>query len=218
MKALKRTVKRETEVARTSGFEVRGSHLRSRQDKFPGRERQLAPAELLTSIRTGIGNDLHRLIPGRKLILGGVHIPFAKGPASHSDGDALAHAVCDALLGAAALGDIGRHFPNTSPKWRSVSSLLFLRHVRKLLQDAGFAILNVDATVGLERPKLSPHIPRMQEELAQALGLDAGQVSVKAKTGEGIDALGRGEAVRADAVALICKRLVEKSKVEESRS
>ena len=148
---------------------------------------------------------MHRLIPGRKLILGGVRIPFAKGPAGHSDGDALAHAICDALLGAAALGDIGRHFPNTSPQWRAVSSLLFLRHVRKLLQDAGYAIVNVDATVGLERPKLSPHIPRMQEKLAGALGLNAGQVSVKAKTGEGVDALGRGEAVRADAVALICK-------------
>jgi 2-C-methyl-D-erythritol 2,4-cyclodiphosphate synthase len=148
---------------------------------------------------------LHRLIPGRKLILGGVRIPFAKGPAGHSDGDALAHAICDALLGAAALGDMGRHFPNTSPQWRAVSSLLFLRHVRKLLQGAGYAIVNVDATVGLERPKLSPHIPRMQEKLAEALNLNAGQVSVKAKTGEGLDALGRGEAVRADAVALIRK-------------
>jgi 2-C-methyl-D-erythritol 2,4-cyclodiphosphate synthase len=176
----------------------------SRRDKSPSREPH-PPAEAQTSIRTGIGNDLHRLIPGRKLILGGVQVPFAKGPAGHSDGDALAHAICDALLGAAALGDIGRHFPNTSHKWRAVSSLLFLGHVRKLLQDAGYAIVNVDATVGLERPKLSPHIPRMQEKLAEALGLNAGQVSVKAKTGEGVDALGRGEAVRADAVALIRK-------------
>jgi 2-C-methyl-D-erythritol 2,4-cyclodiphosphate synthase len=172
------------------------------------------PSELLTSIRAGIGNDLHRLIPGRKLILGGVRIPFAKGPAGHSDGDALAHAVCDALLGAAALGDIGRHFPNTSPEWRAVSSLLFLRQVRKLLRDAGYAIVNVDATVGLERPRLSPYIPRMQKKLARALGLSEGEVSVKAKTGEGVDALGRGEAVRADAVALI----VEKSRVESRKS
>jgi 2-C-methyl-D-erythritol 2,4-cyclodiphosphate synthase len=143
-----------------------------------------------------------------------VRIPFAKGPAGHSDGDALAHAICDALLGAAALGDIGRHFPNTSPQWRAVSSLLFLRYVRKLLQDAGYAIVNVDATVGLERPRLTPHIPRMQKKLAQALGLRTGQVSVKAKTGEGVDAVGRGEAVRADAIALICKKRVEKSRVE----
>jgi 2-C-methyl-D-erythritol 2,4-cyclodiphosphate synthase len=190
MKASEHQVKPETDI-------------RSRRDKSPLREPPHPPSELQTSIRTGIGNDLHRLIPGRKLILGGVHIPFAKGPAGHSDGDALAHAICDALLGAAALGDMGRHFPNTSPQWRAVSSLLFLRHVRKLLQDAGYAIVNVDATVGLERPKLSPHIPRMQEKVAQALGLNAGQVSVKAKTGEGVDALGRGEAVRADAVALI---------------
>ncbi len=206
MKASKRPVKRETVVARTSGFEVRGSHLRSRGEKSPSRAPQPPPSQVLTSIRAGIGNDLHRLIPGRKFVLGGVRIPFDKGPAGHSDGDALAHAVCDALLGAAALGDIGRHFPNTSPKWRAVSSLLFLRHVRKLLQDAGYTIVNVDATVGLEHPRLSPHIPRMQEKLAQALGLDAAQVSVKAKTGEGMDALGRGEAVRADAVALIRKR------------
>jgi 2-C-methyl-D-erythritol 2,4-cyclodiphosphate synthase len=162
---------------------------------------------------------LHRLIPGRKLILGGVRIPFAKGPAGHSDGDALAHAICDALLGAAALGDIGRHFPDTSPRWRGVSSLSFLRRVRKLLQERGYAIVNVDATVGLERPRLSAHIPRMQRKLAQALGLNEGQVSVKAKTGEGVDALGRGEAVRADAVALICRGTrVEKSRVEKSRS
>jgi len=138
-------------------------------------------------------------------VLGGVHIPFAKGPAGHSDGDALAHAICDALLGAAALGDIGRHFPNTSPKWRDASSLIFLRHVRHLLRSAGYAIVNVDATVGLERPKLSAHIPRMQAKLAEALGLSTGQISVKAKTGEGVDAIGRGEAVRADAVALVAR-------------
>jgi 2-C-methyl-D-erythritol 2,4-cyclodiphosphate synthase len=188
------------------------TNMRSRPDKSPSREPQHPLSELLTSIRTGIGNDLHRLIPGRKLILGGVRIPSAKGPAGHSDGDALVHAICDALLGAAALGDIGRHFPNTSPKWRAVSSLLFLHRVRKLLEDAGYAIVNVDATVGLERPRLSSHIPRMQRKLAQALGLRAGQVSVKAKTGEGVDALGRGEAVRADAVALIRKMRVEKSR------
>jgi 2-C-methyl-D-erythritol 2,4-cyclodiphosphate synthase len=177
--------------------------MRSRRDEPPSPALQPRPSQLLTSFRAGIGNDLHRLVPGRKLILGGVHIPFAKGPAGHSDGDALAHAVCDALLGATALGDIGRHFPNTSPKWRAVSSLLFLRRVRRLLQDAGYAIVNVDATVGIERPKLSPHIPRMQKKLAQALGVNASQISVKAKTGEGVDALGRGKAVRADAVALL---------------
>ncbi len=155
------------------------------------------------SYRVGIGNDVHRLAPGRKLILGGVRIPFEKGPVGHSDGDALIHAICDALLGAAALGDIGRHFPDTSPKWRNASSVLFLRHVRRLLDQAGYAVVNVDATVGLERPKLAPHMPRMQKRLAAALGIRPAQVSVKAKTGEGLDAVGRGEAVRADAIALL---------------
>jgi 2-C-methyl-D-erythritol 2,4-cyclodiphosphate synthase len=169
------------------------------------KEPSAALSALQTSIRAGFGNDLHRLVAGRKLILGGVRIPFEKGPAGHSDGDALAHAICDALLGAAALGDIGRHFPDTSPRWRGASSLLFLQCVRKLLEDAGYAIVNVDATVGLERPRLSPHIPRMQKKLAQALGLNTSQVSVKAKTGEGVDVVGRGEAVRADALALICR-------------
>jgi len=154
-------------------------------------------------LRAGIGNDLHRLVTGRKLILGGVRIPFDKGPAGHSDGDVLAHAICDALLGAAALGDIGTHFPDSSPKWRGVSSLLFLRHTRGLLAQAGYAIVNVDATIGLERPKLAPHIPRITRKVAAALGLKPDQVSVKAKIGEGLDAVGRGEAIRADAVALI---------------
>ena len=182
-------------------------------DKSSVRKPPQPPAGLLSSLRIGFGNDLHRLIAGRKLVLGGVHIPFAKGPVGHSDGDALAHAICDALLGAAALGDIGRHFPNTSPKWQGVSSLLFLQHVRDLVRHSGYVILNVDATVGLERPRLSSHIPRMQENIAQALGLDSGQVSVKAKTGEGVDAVGRGEAVRADAVAL----LVRKPRVESRK-
>lgn len=153
--------------------------------------------------RVGIGNDVHRLASGRKLILGGVRIPFEKGPVSHSDGDALIHAICDALLGAAALGDIGHHFPDTSPKWRNASSVLFLRHVRRLLDQAGYAVVNVDATVGLERPKLAPHMPRMQKRLAAALGIRPAQVSVKAKTGEGLDAVGQGVAVRADAIALL---------------
>ena len=153
--------------------------------------------------RVGIGNDLHRLADGRKLILGGVRIPFDKGPVGHSDGDVLAHAICDALLGAARLGDIGRHFPNTSPHWKNASSLLFLRHVRQLLDAAGYSIVNIDATVGLERPKLAPHIPHMEKKVAAELALKPGQMSVKAKSGEGLDAVGRGEAIRADVVALI---------------
>jgi len=208
MKTPKHPAKRVADIEESQG---RHTHLQP-DESSPCESRHLRP-DLLISVRTGFGNDLHRLVVGRRLILDGVRIPFTKGPAGHSDGDALVHAICDALLGAAGLGDIGRHFPNTSPKWRGVSSLIFLRHVRDLLRGAGYAIVNVDSTVGLERPKLSSYIPRMQVKLAQALGLNAGQVSVKAKTGEGVDALGRGEAVRADAVALI----VEKSKVKKSK-
>jgi 2-C-methyl-D-erythritol 2,4-cyclodiphosphate synthase len=153
--------------------------------------------------RLGIGTDVHRLAPDRKLILGGVRIPFEKGPVGHSDGDALSHAVTDALLGAAALGDIGRLFPNTSARWKNASSLLFLRRARELLARAGFRIVNIDASVSLERPKLAPHIPLMKRRLANALRLKPEQVSVKAKTGEGLDAVGAGLAVRSDAIALI---------------
>ena len=182
-------------------FSPRKSKLREGQST--SRSIQNSEFRIQNFFRVGIGNDIHRLAPGRKLILGGVRIPFEKGPVGHSDGDALAHAVCDALLGAAALGDIGRHFPDSSPKWRGVSSLLFLRHARKLLEQAGFTIVNVDATIGLERPKLAPHIPLMRAKVARALGLKPEQVSVKAKTGEGVDAVGRGEAIRADAIVLI---------------
>jgi len=153
--------------------------------------------------RIGFGNDIHRLAAGRKLILGGVRIPFDRGPVGHSDGDALVHAICDALLGAAVLGDIGRHFPDTSPEWRGVSSLLFLRHVRKLLDQARYTIINIDSTVDLERPRLASYIPRMQKKIAAGLGLKPEQVNVKAKSGEGLEAVGRGEAVRAEAVAML---------------
>lgn len=153
--------------------------------------------------RIGFGNDVHRLAPGRKLILGGVRIPSEKGPVGHSDGDALAHAVCDALFGAAALEDIGRHFPDSSPRWRNASSLLFLRHARRLLGHAGYRIANVDSTISLERPKLAPYIPRMRKKLAEALGILADQISVKAKTGERVDAVGEGAAIRVDTVVLI---------------
>lgn len=153
--------------------------------------------------RIGFGNDVHRLVRGRKLVLGGIEIPFEMGPEGHSDGDALAHAVCDALLGAAALGDIGRHFPNSSPEWHNASSLMFLRRAQEMLDAAGFRIVNIDSTISLERPKLASFIPRMRETMAEALGILPDQVSVKAKTGEGVDAVGEGRAIRADAIALI---------------
>jgi 2-C-methyl-D-erythritol 2,4-cyclodiphosphate synthase len=182
-------------------FSPRRSKLR--QGQSTSRSIPNSEFRIQNCFRVGIGNDIHRLAPGRTLILGGVRIPFEKGPLGHSDGDALAHAVCDALLGAAALGDMGRHFPDSAPKWRGVSSLIFLRHTRRMLKEAGYEIVNVDATLGLERPKLAPHIPLMRQKVARALGLQPEQVSVKAKTGEGVDAVGQGVALRADAVALI---------------
>jgi 2-C-methyl-D-erythritol 2,4-cyclodiphosphate synthase len=173
----------------------------------PARNPQLLTLNSQLPFRVGFGNDVHRLVSGRKLVLGGVRIPFPKGPLGHSDGDALAHALCDALLGAAALGDMGTHFPDTSPKWHNASGLLFLRRTRKLLEQAGYAIANLDSTVSLERPKLAPHIPRVRRNLAAALGLQLPQVSVKAKRGEGLDAVGQGEALRAEAVAMIVSKL-----------
>jgi 2-C-methyl-D-erythritol 2,4-cyclodiphosphate synthase len=157
----------------------------------------------VSSCRIGFGNDVHRLVPGRKLILGGVHIPFERGPLGHSDGDALAHAICDALLGAAALGDIGQHFPDSGPRWRGASSLQFLRQARRLLDRQGYAIANIDSTVQLERPRLAPFLEPMRRKIARALGVRPQQVSVKAKSGEGLGDVGRGEAIHAEAVALI---------------
>ncbi len=153
--------------------------------------------------RSGIGYDLHRLAEGRKLIVGGVGLPFDKGPVGHSDGDVLAHAICDALLGAAGLGDIGTHFPDTDPKWKGVSSLLFLEQVRKLLAERNLRIAHIDAVVITERPRLGPHFPAMREALAKALGIEPEQVNLKAKTNEGVDAIGRGEAIAAHAIATL---------------
>ena len=155
------------------------------------------------STRCGIGYDLHRLVEGRKLIIGGIEVPFEKGPAGHSDGDVVAHAVCDALLGAAGLGDIGKHFPDTDPKWKGANSLLFLEHAQKLLNENKFAIEYIDAVVILERPKLGPHFPKMREALAQSLNVTAEKVHLKAKTNEGVDAVGRGEAIACHVVATL---------------
>ena len=158
------------------------------------------------SVRCGIGYDLHRLETGRKLIVGGIELPFDTGPAGHSDVDVLAHALCDALLGAAGRGDIGTHFPDTDPKWKGANSLIFLEHAKRLLAERNFAIEHVDAVVILERPKLGPHFPRMRETLAGALGVPAEKIHLKAKTNEGVDAVGRGEAIAAQVVATISGR------------
>jgi 2-C-methyl-D-erythritol 2,4-cyclodiphosphate synthase len=158
------------------------------------------------SVRCGIGYDLHRLAEGRKLIVGGIELPFDKGPVGHSDGDVLAHALCDALLGAAGLGDIGTHFPDTDPKWKGASSLLFLERARKLLDEKELAIEHVDAVVITEKPKLGPHFPRMREALGRALGVSAEKIHLKAKTNEGVDAIGRGEAIAAHVIATLVQR------------
>ncbi|MGB7433904.1 MAG: 2-C-methyl-D-erythritol 2,4-cyclodiphosphate synthase [Candidatus Acidiferrum sp.] len=155
------------------------------------------------SVRCGIGYDLHRLAEGRKLIIGGIEVPFDKGPVGHSDGDVLAHAICDAVLGAAGLGDIGTHFPDNDPKWKGADSLLFLQHVRKLLDQDRLSIAYIDAVVILERPKLGPHFPKMREALATALGVPADKIHLKAKTNEGVDAVGRGEAIACHVVATL---------------
>lgn len=153
--------------------------------------------------RAGIGYDLHRLAEGRKLILGGVELPFPKGPVGHSDGDALSHALCDALLGAAGLGDIGTHFPDTDPKWKDASSLRFLEHIRDLLSKHQFRIVHIDAIVIAERPKLGPHFPAMRDALAKSLSIAPSMINLKAKTNESVDAIGRGEAIAAQAIATL---------------
>ena len=153
--------------------------------------------------RAGIGYDLHRLVEGRQLIVGSIAIPFEKGAQGHSDGDVLAHAICDALLGAAGLGDIGTHFPDTDLKWKGASSLIFLEHIRSLLANRRFRIVHVDAVVICEHPKLGPHFPAMRAALAKALGVRSEEISLKAKTNEGVDAIGRGEAIAAHAVATL---------------
>jgi 2-C-methyl-D-erythritol 2,4-cyclodiphosphate synthase len=153
--------------------------------------------------RAGIGYDLHRLTAGRKLVLGGIEVPFDRGPVGHSDGDVLAHAICDALLGAAALGDIGTHFPDNDPQWKDANSLRFLQRVRELLSEQRLRIAHIDAIVITEKPKLGPHFAAMREALAGALGIEPQRINLKAKTNEGVDAVGRGEAIAAQAIATL---------------
>lgn len=153
--------------------------------------------------RAGIGYDLHRMVSGRKLMLGGIEVPFDKGPEGHSDGDALAHAICDALLGAAGLGDIGTHFSDRDPRWKDAPSLRFLEHVRVMLAERRLYVVHIDATVILERPKLGPHFPAMRAAIAAALGIELECINLKAKTNEGVDAVGRGEAIAAQAIATL---------------
>jgi 2-C-methyl-D-erythritol 2,4-cyclodiphosphate synthase len=155
--------------------------------------------------RIGTGYDVHRLVAGRKLMIGGVDIPFEKGLSGHSDADVLLHAICDALLGAAGLGDIGRHFPDTAPIYKDISSLMLLEEVRRLIAEAGFRVNNIDATIVAEKPKMAPHIPAMVTNIADAVKVERSSVNVKATTTEGLGFAGRGEGMAAYAVALIRK-------------
>jgi 2-C-methyl-D-erythritol 2,4-cyclodiphosphate synthase len=154
-------------------------------------------------MRIGFGNDIHRLVENRPLILGGVTIESDLGADGHSDADALLHAVTDAILGALALGDIGSHFSDKDPRWKDADSLIFLRETVRMMKEKGFRVVNLDSTISLEKPKLRPHIDAMRENLAAALEVEQTQISVKAKTGEKVDAVGERRAIRVEAVVLL---------------
>ena len=157
-------------------------------------------------VRVGIGYDLHRLVEGRPLILGGVRIPYDRGLTGHSDADAVCHAATDAILGAAAAGSIGQHFPDTDPRWAGASSLELLRAAVDITRQDGFVVENLDVTVIAEHPRLGPYVDRMRAELARAMGIETSHVSVKGKTNEGLGAVGRGEAIAAHAITLLKRR------------
>jgi 2-C-methyl-D-erythritol 4-phosphate cytidylyltransferase / 2-C-methyl-D-erythritol 2,4-cyclodiphosphate synthase len=166
-------------------------------------ERLFAEMNPQSTFRIGLGNDIHRLVAGRKLILGGVEIPYEKGLLGHSDADSLSHAITDAILGAAGLGDIGTHFSDQDPCWQGADSQMFLRHAYELAQQRGYRIANIDATIQTEMPKLKPHIPAMRARLCATLDLDESQLNLKAKTNEKLDAIGQGEAIAAQAIVLL---------------
>ena len=157
-------------------------------------------------IRIGHGYDVHKLVEGRRLILGGVEIPYEKGLLGHSDADVLLHAISDALLGAAALGDIGKHFPDTDPAYKGISSILLLKHVGKFLKENGYEIGNIDATIIAQKPKMAPQIPTMRQNMADALGIDVSQMNVKATTEEGLGFTGKGEGISSQAICLLIEK------------
>ena len=157
-------------------------------------------------MRIGQGYDVHKLVEGRDLILGGVTIPYEKGLLGHSDADVLVHAIMDALLGAAALGDIGQHFPDTDPRYKGISSIELLKHIGALLDENHYLIENIDATIICQRPKLAPYRPQMAANIAEALHLNIGQVSIKATTEEGLGFTGRGEGIASQAICLLIEK------------
>jgi len=154
-------------------------------------------------MRVGMGYDVHRLVEERKLILGGVEIPYEKGLLGHSDADVLLHAIMDALLGAAALGDIGKHFPDTDPAYKGISSIRLLEHVGRLLEEHNYVVGNIDATIIAQRPKMAPHIPKMRANVAKALGIEESQINIKATTEEGLGFTGTGEGISSQAICAL---------------
>ena len=160
----------------------------------------------VVSMRIGMGYDVHKLTEGRDLILGGVKIPWEKGLLGHSDADVLIHAVMDALLGAAALGDIGKHFPDTDPAYKGISSILLLEHVTKLLREHHYEIGNIDATIIAQKPKMAPHIPQMRANMAKAMGINESQLNIKATTEEKLGFTGREEGIASQAICLLNER------------
>ena len=199
----------EAALAERAGFKVHvvqgeasNVKITTEEDLAAARRHAAPPA----TARVGTGYDLHRLADGRPLVIGGVTIPSARGALGHSDADVVCHAVTDALLGAAGLGDIGRHFPDSDPKWKGASSIALLRQAGAMVADQRFDIVNVDVSVLLESPKIKDYVEMMRIGVAGALGIDASRVSIKGKTNEGVDAVGRGEAIAAHAVALLRSR------------
>ncbi len=154
-------------------------------------------------MRIGMGYDVHRLVEGRELVLGGVTIDYEKGLLGHSDADVLLHAIMDALLGAAALGDIGKHFPDTNPAYKGISSIRLLEHVKELIRSEGYEVENVDATIIAQQPKMRPHIDAMRENIARSLGVELSRISVKATTEEGLGFTGSGEGISSQAICLL---------------
>jgi 2-C-methyl-D-erythritol 4-phosphate cytidylyltransferase / 2-C-methyl-D-erythritol 2,4-cyclodiphosphate synthase len=200
----------EAALAERAGYQVHvvdgdpGNVKITTADDLEAARRRMRPGGGRAGVqRAGTGYDLHRLVEGRTLVIGGVVIPSDRGALAHSDGDVACHAATDAILGAASLGDIGRHFPDSDPKWKDADSLGLLREAARLVRQQGHEIANVDITVILERPKIKDAIDQMRARLADALGINAANVSVKGKTNEGVDAVGRGEAVASHAVALL---------------
>lgn len=198
----------EAALAERAGHAVRLVEGDTRNIKITTQEdlllaRAMSAGGIDPDMRVGTGYDLHRLVDGRPLILGGVTIPFERGLAGHSDADALCHAITDAILGAAAAGDIGRHFPDTDCTWKDASSLDMLQRAAAIVHEAGFVIVNVDAVVVAQQPKLAPHVSAMAARLAETLGIERARVSVKGKTNEGVGETGRSEAIAVHAVALL---------------